>query len=214
MLKYKSIAGQRGTWWVTVTFNDGTKEKLACVHDEYRCGPGKLQYFDSIPPDLRTGKKYLDQIALMQEKKRVVFTSDKKFPQNDRGHNRFQRTDYTGIYNIADLVIDETGTRFEIADRIYKGSMTPTTSLGRCPIAGPPQSPDRLCLINPLLTRAGAFASTSDRRIYKCFEGLSRAPGRIRTSDPQIRSLVLYPAELRALIAETRAAPNGADGHS
>src|SRR3954453_16741921 len=29
----------------------------------------------------------------------------------------------------------------------------------------------------------------------------SGAPGRIRTSDPQIRSLVLYPAELRALVA-------------
>jgi hypothetical protein len=27
----------------------------------------------------------------------------------------------------------------------------------------------------------------------------SGAPGTIRTSDPQIRSLVLYPAELRAL---------------
>jgi hypothetical protein len=27
---------------------------------------------------------------------------------------------------------------------------------------------------------------------------LNGAPGRIRTSDPQIRSLVLYPAELRA----------------
>jgi hypothetical protein len=27
---------------------------------------------------------------------------------------------------------------------------------------------------------------------------LAGAPGRIRTSDPQIRSLVLYPAELRA----------------
>jgi hypothetical protein len=27
---------------------------------------------------------------------------------------------------------------------------------------------------------------------------LTGAPGRIRTSDPQIRSLVLYPAELRA----------------
>jgi hypothetical protein len=27
------------------------------------------------------------------------------------------------------------------------------------------------------------------------------APGEIRTPDPQIRSLVLYPAELRALIA-------------
>ena len=29
---------------------------------------------------------------------------------------------------------------------------------------------------------------------------LSGAPERIRTSDPQIRSLVLYPAELRALV--------------
>ncbi len=33
------------------------------------------------------------------------------------------------------------------------------------------------------------------------------APGRIRTSDPQIRSLVLYPAELRAL-----SGPRGAAG--
>jgi hypothetical protein len=30
---------------------------------------------------------------------------------------------------------------------------------------------------------------------------LAGAPGRIRTSDPQIRSLVLYPAELRARLA-------------
>jgi hypothetical protein len=30
---------------------------------------------------------------------------------------------------------------------------------------------------------------------------LAGAPGRIRTADPQIRSLVLYPAELRALVA-------------
>jgi hypothetical protein len=29
---------------------------------------------------------------------------------------------------------------------------------------------------------------------------INGAPERIRTSDPQIRSLVLYPAELRALI--------------
>ena len=31
------------------------------------------------------------------------------------------------------------------------------------------------------------------------FLGISGAPGEIRTPDPQIRSLVLYPAELRAL---------------
>ncbi len=31
---------------------------------------------------------------------------------------------------------------------------------------------------------------------------MSGAPERIRTSDPQIRSLVLYPAELRALVGD------------
>src|ERR1700745_2112114 len=35
----------------------------------------------------------------------------------------------------------------------------------------------------------------------------SGAPGRIRTSDPQIRSLVLYPAELRALLVPRAGAP-------
>jgi hypothetical protein len=33
------------------------------------------------------------------------------------------------------------------------------------------------------------------------------APGRIRTSDPQIRSLVLYPAELRALVTTREGSP-------
>ena len=33
---------------------------------------------------------------------------------------------------------------------------------------------------------------------------ITGAPGRIRTSDPQIRSLVLYPAELRALCCNRR----------
>ena len=34
---------------------------------------------------------------------------------------------------------------------------------------------------------------------FKVCEQENGAPGTIRTSDPQIRSLVLYPAELRAL---------------
>jgi hypothetical protein len=36
---------------------------------------------------------------------------------------------------------------------------------------------------------------------------LDGAPGRIRTSDPQIRSLVLYPAELRALVTTREGEP-------
>ena len=35
------------------------------------------------------------------------------------------------------------------------------------------------------------------------FKELNGAPERIRTSDPQIRSLVLYPAELRAPVTES-----------
>ena len=35
-------------------------------------------------------------------------------------------------------------------------------------------------------------------RVVEIWNGKSGAPGTIRTSDPQIRSLMLYPAELRA----------------
>jgi hypothetical protein len=35
---------------------------------------------------------------------------------------------------------------------------------------------------------------------------LGGAPGTIRTSDPQIRSLMLYPAELRARVSPSRPA--------
>src|SRR5262245_22543704 len=38
----------------------------------------------------------------------------------------------------------------------------------------------------------------------KCSQTLIGAPEEIRTPDPQIRSLVLYPAELRALVPEIR----------
>src|SRR6266436_6229720 len=35
-------------------------------------------------------------------------------------------------------------------------------------------------------------------QLFASIQCVTGAPGRIRTSDPQIRSLVLYPAELRA----------------
>ena len=52
-------------------------------------------------------------------------------------------------------------------------------------------------------TQWGNLAFRSQRnsrcgRLSADLEGLNGAPERIRTSDPQIRSLVLYPAELRA----------------
>jgi|APEBP8051073058_1049385.scaffolds.fasta_scaffold11109_2 hypothetical protein len=46
------------------------------------------------------------------------------------------------------------------------------------------------------------------KKITDCFEK-NGAPERIRTSDPQIRSLVLYPAELRVLACVPLAAAMG-----
>ena len=45
------------------------------------------------------------------------------------------------------------------------------------------------------------YANASEKEKIMHNNKLAGAPGRIRTSDPQIRSLVLYPAELRALVA-------------
>ncbi len=43
-----------------------------------------------------------------------------------------------------------------------------------------------------------SLASSWENPTFSTPEGENGAPERIRTSDPQIRSLVLYPAELRA----------------
>jgi hypothetical protein len=48
-----------------------------------------------------------------------------------------------------------------------------------------------------LISRSGRFRNVQRRAVQK-ETALSGAPGEIRTPDPQIRSLVLYPAELRA----------------
>ena len=54
---------------------------------------------------------------------------------------------------------------------------------------------------DPGSLRRSARASRTKSASMFIDVSVSGAPGRIRTSDPQIRSLVLYPAELRAPIA-------------
>lgn len=53
-------------------------------------------------------------------------------------------------------------------------------------------------IFNPLLYQLSYLAKL-EREVESLKIG---APGRIRTSDPQVRSLVLYPAELRARRSE------------
>src|ERR1700738_5300135 len=57
-----------------------------------------------------------------------------------------------------------------------------------------------------LLPRRSCLEAAAQRsaRFRSALNQLTGAPERIRTSDPQIRSLVLYPAELRARVAQSR----------
>jgi hypothetical protein len=80
----------------------------------------------------------------------------------------------------------------------------------------PPCSIPRTALRLPAsaCTRWRGTHATTCRRKAKRVNGhspidpqLFGAPGRIRTSDPQVRSLVLYPAELRARRAKNYAVP-------
>ena len=53
----------------------------------------------------------------------------------------------------------------------------------------------------PGVTPREAISSSRNRaEIPNQYQGVDGAPEEIRTPDPQIRSLVLYPAELRALM--------------
>ena len=68
-------------------------------------------------------------------------------------------------------------------------------------------------------TRRKAYPAVPHAHLNQLVEGAQLvvrwskygAPERIRTSDPQIRSLVLYPAELRARICLFRAGEAGED---
>ena len=70
-----------------------------------------------------------------------------------------------------------------------------TTTPGDADRIASPHAPPRARPANPLSRTTRT--QKSQRRIAG-FPVCSGAPGRIRTSDPQVRSLVLYPTELRA----------------
>ena len=69
----------------------------------------------------------------------------------------------------------------------------------------PPKTSIRLPEAEPVRS-AGKLTGRNRDVVFKPNNG---APERIRTSDPQIRSLVLYPAELRAPAVAAFRRPHG-----
>jgi uncharacterized protein YbdZ (MbtH family) len=59
--------------------------------------------------------------------------------------------------------------------------------------------------------RCGQYSQAKKSRQDMSAFSVYGAPGRIRTSDPQVRSLVLYPTELRARGTEAELCQSGSD---
>ena len=122
----QKIKGSQGSWEAEVTYGDGTKEVLACVHQHYwRNGPSGPYYDDPWATNqgyaIRDSAKFSKHIALIRSKGRVILTTDKIDESKQRAEGFFQRTGYVAVYDIADFVLDDRGMRFRFVGRIPLG---------------------------------------------------------------------------------------------
>ena len=115
----KDIKGSQGSWEAEVPYDDGTKEKLACLH-KYFTHPWP-QYHD---PWTGVGRdtKFANHVALIRDKRRVILTDDDINESKGRGEGFFQRKPkphgYLGVCEIKDFVFDDTGMHLVFADRL------------------------------------------------------------------------------------------------
>jgi hypothetical protein len=118
VVKFKGV---QGSWEAEVTYSDGSKEALACVHKHYfkRDADG-FYYHDPhvrVPEHVRS-PKLTKQIELMRSKGRVILTTDDIVGSDELDPGYFKRTGYVAVYLISDLVIDDAGMRFRFGNPI------------------------------------------------------------------------------------------------
>ena len=82
-----------------VSYSDGTKEVLACVHKHYfkRDADG-YYYEDPWTPEHRQTTKFAKHIELIRSKGRVILTTDDFNQSKGRGEGCFKRTGYVAVY--------------------------------------------------------------------------------------------------------------------
>jgi hypothetical protein len=113
--------GSQGSWEAEVTYSDGSKEVLACVHKHYfkRDALG-FYYHDphlAIPEHVRS-TKFTKQIELIRSKGRVILTTDDVNESKMLDPGFFKRTGYVAVYPISDFVIDDEGMHFRFGNPI------------------------------------------------------------------------------------------------
>src|SRR4051794_13732606 len=71
------IKGSQGSWDAEITYEDGRKETLACLHAHFwKTTPQGPMYDDPWAGDVRKLSKFDKHVALIKEKGRVIMTTD------------------------------------------------------------------------------------------------------------------------------------------
>jgi hypothetical protein len=128
--KVKKYLGYQGQWYADVTYDDGTKERLPCVHEHfYRWNNGRPYYEDPWASTkrkdtyaVRQNAKFKPHIAMIQEKRRVVLTTDTVDVSKDRAEGYFKRKPkgYRGVWEIDNFKLDEQSMRFDFVERFAR----------------------------------------------------------------------------------------------
>jgi hypothetical protein len=121
-MQVTKFKGSQGSWEAEVTYSDGSKETLACVHKHYfkRCADGGFGYHDphlAVSEHVRS-PKFTRQIELIRSKGRVILTTDDVDESSELDPGSFKRTGYVAVYPISDFVIDDKGMRFRFGNPI------------------------------------------------------------------------------------------------
>jgi hypothetical protein len=126
MRKYRSITGRRADWTAKVKWDDNTVEQLPCAHDLFaRRENGRMFYLDP----LNWHGKSVGANAL-QEPKFAKWCDDVRkagkvalriTTVNEEGG--YEGNGYVGIFDVANLTVDDTGLKFDFTGRYLQARM-------------------------------------------------------------------------------------------
>jgi hypothetical protein len=122
--KQKSVSnysGQRGVWAAVVTYTDGTKEKLGCIHEDRLVSEGGKQFYQTTFLEDEQNKAQM-LINLLREKQRAIVTESARHSDGSLILPR-NRIAYTGVVSIGDVIAsgDPPSLRFQITGRYAQG---------------------------------------------------------------------------------------------
>jgi hypothetical protein len=116
-----TYSGQRGVWAAVVTYTDGIKEKLGCIHEDHLVSEGGKQFYQTtFLEDEQSKAKTL--INLLREKRRAIVTESARDADGSLILPR-NRIAYTGVVSIGDVSAsgDPPSLRFQITGRYAQG---------------------------------------------------------------------------------------------